>query len=1117
MDGMITSERKADIQIFRHEQEDNAVAGINLFSAKTEQETRKVMKTGENKSYYSAIVKIKKKLDDDNESDDTGTYTELKRLVTFFVENYKYFDETTEVRMITTLHARAVDYYNLHRGYRFTMLGKSRKNSANQIISELQDAIMNMPEDMKLEALSQLSSFEHSPKIFANEKEYKTEVGLGSKTVNEFMERYARDVYAKQLIKKGTLEAQAKQMALDNPNINAYTGYIQVVKEKRSYVNDVLQKDVVPEEFDSVRSYLRGSMYESNGETVRLPALFNKFYLRDKDGNPVRETDGKKKAFNRRVLDILKSNDPEQVMELVDHLAKKIIDYKIPDFSTVINENNEIPDKEAALKFLARHFEGLREATLLATGIQNLLMAKENDANKMDSPVYRTYFERYSEEMRQLLNSKANALVAIVSGLMPFFSLCGGLDINSTEIASEGNKHNYNSVAPMLAVARAVDVRQVNKNFDFEMGLNRNVEEYANLHESTNAQAIETSATLSIAANEYVAQKEIYDTRRKTAYADKVALRKCEFFRDKKLQNALLLLMPEIEKEAFDGLVSAFVNKDDERIEAILTDIFSKLENCSVNYNNYANTNDIDMLLHNRDITEAILLLSDYFDVKRVIKPEDLSKAVNRAKMINGYCELALLKISGKTEEEGLKKLQLAAMRKIAEGKGQEHGSDEEMENTKIQFINVKSKIPTVQFVENAEAYNAVMAENERQKAENPDYIPVYPENLEGDAVTYLTEHMMEYFGSEDVYFKMQDNIRLIDKEIKRFGEKKCIVYGKYPVPTISECTQIKEKGTFEQKFALMMCISVFSTQSVDMATDGYKERALEDRNLQINNALKDKYVNLLDELNNELSNAENIPANKKQEHFKKLAEYQISYEYRAKLQFADQIEKHLYEMGKDINNATQEDFAKAFLQAYVDGYDIVPSIMSRTVNMPGNEYFQEHNLAFGVSGVSRLQTFAHMTKVYEKMNINSIEDVRVIYRNRGEEGRREYEEATKQNAERVTAELMAAGLVGDAFVVGLSNDITRALQLTDSSEKHNKGNENTFYKLVTIPFGQLIKESAIDLEGNHSEKYISQYNEFIASLDKYIHTHNPHSTIGHQRLDFVNELKAKLEANLGH
>lgn len=55
-------------------------------------------------------------------------------------------------------------------------------------------------------------------------------------------------------------------------------------------------------------------------------------------------------------------------------------------------------------------------------------------------------------------------------------------------------------------------------------------------------------------------------------------------------------------------------------------------------------------------------------------------------------------------------------------------------------------------------------------------------------------------------------------------------------------------------------------------------------------------------------------------------------------------------------------------------------------------------------------------------------------------------------------------------------------------------------------------KESAVDLDGNHSEKYREQYNQLIASLDRYIQTHNPHSTIGHQRLDFVNELKEKLE-----
>ena len=847
MDGMMFAQKKEDLAIFKHEDELYTENKFDLFKAKNDEESRKVMRTGENPPYFAAFVAIKKRLDDDNNSDDTGTYTELKRLVSFFVDNYKFLDTTMEIRLLTTLHARAVDYYNLHRGYRFTALGKSRKNSANSVISEVQKAIMGMPKDMKLEALSQLSSFENPPKLFTNEKEYKTEVGFKSKTVSELMKAYAKEQYMGDLIKSGLSAPEAKERAEKNTQISEHTGYIRLCRDKRDYTNLELIKDALPEGYDNIADYLSDSIYAVNGDHTRIPGVFNKFYLRDKNGNPARKTDEEAKRHNRYILDCLKSNDPEQMIPIMDYMIKRILDYKIPDFGQVINDNNEITDVNAAKDFFVKYYKDFYETSLLATNLENILRAKESDPNKMNSVMYATFVERYSEQMRAQLSNKTNALIRVTTGAMPFCGFCGMMDMNKAHIAGNDAKINIHDAMPMVALCKEPALAELNEPYDFEMGLNKNLNDYAELSDSTRLSTIENSEVLLRTAGTYATKLSIAETRRKEAFSNVAALRMTKALKDEKLERALLLILAQSGEESFNSLAAAFLNKDYARIETILRDVFEKINKCSVNVNNYASLDDADLIMHNKDISEAILLLGENSDVKRIFRGPAFITAINRAKMVNGYCELALLKLSGKTEEDGLKKDQLSAMRKIDEGMKGEHGNDGEMEVGKLSLISVKQKSPRIVFAINKQERDAIDEENARHENEE-GYIPKVAVPSADNQKLPLTEHLLSYYGGDDALVKMQEKVDIINAEIQKLGKYRCIINGKYPVPVLEECKNIQKNGTFEQKLALMMSISVFTAQSIQIVTD-LNDKEITDRGLKLNKELRDKYEEICDKI----------------------------------------------------------------------------------------------------------------------------------------------------------------------------------------------------------------------------------------------------------------------------
>ena len=257
--------------------------------------------------------------------------------------------------------------------------------------------------------------------------------------------------------------------------------------------------------------------------------------------------------------------------------------------------------------------------------------------------------------------------------------------------------------------------------------------------------------------------------------------------------------------------------------------------------------------------------------------------------------------------------------------------------------------------------------------------------------------------------------------------------------------------------------------------------------------------------------------ADTEDEFFKKLAEFHFAYEFMAKREFAEQIEKHLDEMGKTVDNASKEDFCMAYIKAYAEGYDVPVSISAKNLDVSASKYFDKINFGAGLVAATFLPVNDHIRQVNKKMEIPSITEALNIYRDVKGLGLRddipELKEMFKPNVDKILSELMATGLVGDDFSIGLMEDMQNAMKLTDTSAKHNDGNDNTFLKLVSLPLGRLIKESALDMNNQHTAKYNELYAKLIESLNKYEQTHNPHSTVGQQRLEFVTTLKNKLEA----
>lgn len=351
----------------------------------------------------------------DKKSDSTGTYTEMKRMAAYFVNNYNEFDNEMEIKAIAALHARACDYYNLHSSRpRRTTLGKNRLSISTSIMTQLQKLVDSFDDEKKNLAMLQLCQFDAPKPLIEGEKAYQTDVSANSKPLMDYFAKYSAKTY---LQVEGNIDNPTDEQIADvlkrAPYMNSKTAIHLLHSEIDIFNYDNLVK-LLPEGKD-MDTYLHDSLYHTEQRRI-VQQICPKFYV-DKNGNPLRPVDAANMEKARKNMEAMASGDPVRMQPIIDEFIQRVCDSKVPDLSAIMQSKGGF--EEYALK----HVEELRDYTNLFTCMENLIFKIPSMKEYYES-AYTLEFRdkiRKKGEIIPMLAEKMNA-VAVKYGLTSFFA-----------------------------------------------------------------------------------------------------------------------------------------------------------------------------------------------------------------------------------------------------------------------------------------------------------------------------------------------------------------------------------------------------------------------------------------------------------------------------------------------------------------------------------------------------------------------------------------------------------------------------------------------------------------------------------------------------------------------
>lgn len=349
----------------------------------------------------SVIKVLAKQLSEDTRSDSTGTYTELKKMAIYFVNNYSEFDVEMEVKIIAALHARACDYYNLHSSRpRHTTLGKNRMMLTTSIMHQLQKLVNSFDDDKKNMAMMELCSFDAPKPLYRGEAEYQTDVSANSEPLRKFFADYSARSYLEENSDiLNPTDEQVAEIIQSAPFLDSKTA-AHLLRGERG-VNHYANLEKLLPEGVTMDQYLSHSLFGSEPRRV-VQIICPKFNV-DKLGNPLTPADAVNMAKAKKNMEIMASGDVERMKPIIDEFVQSLCDVKVPDLEKI--NRSGLSFEEYALK----HLDELRDYTYLTTNFQNIIGG---------IPVLNQYYEgAYTKEFRDKLTAKSAMMPTLSTGL----------------------------------------------------------------------------------------------------------------------------------------------------------------------------------------------------------------------------------------------------------------------------------------------------------------------------------------------------------------------------------------------------------------------------------------------------------------------------------------------------------------------------------------------------------------------------------------------------------------------------------------------------------------------------------------------------------------------------
>lgn len=1146
----------------------------SVFVSPVQKEDNRVLQqTGERPAYFDRICAIKNRLDGDcNGSDSTGTYTAMRDMVNFFVENYKYFDATMEIRMLTVLHAKALDYYNTHRGIRFSPQGRYRKSIANDLMSSVMDTVENeLPEDLRIEAMLQLSSTNVPPKMFANEPDYVTDVTVNSEVLGKYFTDYAKEKYRTKVISSNTNYVTTNgvtvselvvpietidQIVNSNSLIKPYTGHLALLKEKEDRMLLCVQRSLP--EGQNLDELVENSIYGSDAR--RIVQNICEIYNVDRNGDPVSAEDVKIRDNNRRMLGLLFSENYLDRTNLAFELLQLMFDYKMPDITKFFDENHPVSDEEI-IKFLDENYDEFYRVSKASTIIENIIRLKATNYKKnMDAvPECKFYYENLDDEVINKYNQICEYQnmyfypLFYLLGRFGYMShtLDGMIDPDRLEDAKERAKNSIESLKEMNldAINAPMTVKFHEQSYIDEMNLlvyNANLENVI-ATDITEQKATEVSSKLLNRRRE-----------RETELALNPELKtKLDYLEDDNLKEALKLLVKpkttnisfteldegfeevandaaeqEIPKDYYQGfktLLDAFVNRNEGQIGKNVTKLFEDFMALSTNPEAYMNTDDVDNLIRLSDYAKAIPYLLNSRLVNRWVSDEYKNNLINKAKYVDAVCGITFSlyqKKNAQNKQNRADELKYAneyekSLRSLADGRDLVDEVDEDILNDislpEIIF-NPREivRLDTKEDIDLRKQTDSLMAVDEYDKLS----LPYIMEN-EYFSDSAVSSKIKELFNSENSIMTLINIKSQLDEEFNTFSKGKCLMQGRYPLPDLSECYRIKKKGSLSSKFALMISLQSVVEQGSKMigysGADG-KVGMFIDRGLMYAPRMMKELNRLLDEITNELLNQNGRSDEEAIDHFSEYAKLHMTFEFFAKKELQDAILDNLEKVGKNINTATDEEKVTAYLQASLSGAGLgLEIIQSDRMADKETDFFSISKGDQTRRSIEKYPINQYFTDLGNMIDIaNTTEAVTKLnqppFCGLSEETSNElFHELIDESVKKTIDSYVCSGLATNTFGMGLRDRMFAITKLVDLKDEKHNANETSFKSLVLDPLADLILAYPADVEIG-MDKYNALYEKFTNSLRKYMSTHNPHTKAGDLKIRVVMELLAYLD-----
>lgn len=401
----------------------------------------KSMEFGEKKLYYIAqIVGLAGMLDKQTNSDENGTWLKLKQTANYIIVNSEKMKEEDLVDAFAQLRNHANDYYEGHRGHRWTQSGKDRKALAEYMMMVSDKFILQMPLKLREKATDYITG---KTKIETGWSEgtvknsYVNKIGRGSQKTDEFL---------KQLDKKRMEVSTEQQAEKKNANRN------EKAKEKKEWdgkfytVRKIVTDGYV--EFCKIRN----APFDASDENLRI--AFFKFVNGWKGATADVLTEEMLPSLEKAILDYREAHG-EALNGLKESSLLRLQD-TLSEYSFKNSASEIIVAEHASIETIAKNYrfdengiiwdQNSKEGQKFDDYVKDHVFAKvlsNEDEKKLDR-LGRTDYEETTDLLAEYMNIKKKDIGQL--GVLDLFNVVSVFSKVNLEILSDVDKDLFRNV-----------------------------------------------------------------------------------------------------------------------------------------------------------------------------------------------------------------------------------------------------------------------------------------------------------------------------------------------------------------------------------------------------------------------------------------------------------------------------------------------------------------------------------------------------------------------------------------------------------------------------------------------------------------------------------------------